>query len=73
MEQEQEEDLNLERLEKSLIIKALNKFNSKKKAYEALGMNERTFFRKLKEYKIVKYAVVYQYGEASGRPDESVV
>lgn len=50
-----EENLSLAEHEKELIIKALEKNNSKRKqAAKDLGISERTLYRKLKEYNIVK-------------------
>lgn len=73
MEQEQEEDLNLERMEKSLIIKALNKFNQKKEAAKALGIAERTLRNKRKQYNIVKYEDGYRYRETGRGFNKSMV
>ncbi len=48
-----EESLSLEEKEKELIIKALSKYNGKRKqAATELGISERTLYRKIKEYKI---------------------
>jgi len=48
-----EESLSLADKEKELIIKALSKYNGKrKKAAEELGISERTLYRKIKEYSI---------------------
>ncbi len=48
-----EESLSLEKKEKELIIKALEKYNNKrKKAAKELGISERTLYRKIKEYDI---------------------
>ena len=48
-----EENLSLESMEKSLIIKALNKHKSKRKqAADDLGISERTLYRKIKQYNI---------------------
>lgn len=48
-----EESLSIEAKEKELIIKALNKHNGKRKsAAEALGISERTLYRKIKEYNL---------------------
>jgi len=50
-----EESLSLEEKEKELIIKALEKYNNKRKAAAAeLGISERTLYRKIKEYNIGK-------------------
>ncbi len=48
-----EESLSIADKEKELIIKALKKYNGKRKyAAQDLGISERTLYRKLKEYKI---------------------
>ncbi|MBN1184890.1 MAG: sigma-54-dependent Fis family transcriptional regulator [Bacteroidales bacterium] len=48
-----EESLSLEEKEKEFIIKALEKYNGKRKrAAEELGISERTLYRKIKEYNI---------------------
>jgi len=48
-----EESLSLADKEKELIIKALNKYNGKRKnASQELGISERTLYRKIKEYSI---------------------
>ncbi len=50
-----EEVLSLQEQEKELIIKSLEKNNSKRKlAAEELGISERTLYRKIKEYDIKK-------------------
>ncbi|MDD2386647.1 MAG: sigma-54 dependent transcriptional regulator [Bacteroidales bacterium] len=50
-----EEVLSLQEQEKELIIKSLEKNNSKRKlAAEELGISERTLYRKIKEYDITK-------------------
>lgn len=50
---EEEESLSLEEKEKELIIKSLQKNNNKRKyAAQALGISERTLYRKIKEYGI---------------------
>lgn len=49
-----EESLSLEKKEKELIEKALNKYNGKRKQAAAeLGISERTLYRKIKEYDII--------------------
>lgn len=46
-----DESLSLEKKEKDMIIKALNKFKSnRKKAAAELGISERTLYRKIKQY-----------------------
>lgn len=46
-----EENLSLENMEKSLIKKALKKYNSRRKeAADELGISERTLYRKIKQY-----------------------
>jgi DNA-binding NtrC family response regulator len=46
-----EESLSLERKEKDLIFKALQKYrNNRKKAAQDLGISERTLYRKIKSY-----------------------
>lgn len=48
-----EESLSLEEKEKELIVKALSKYNGKRKlAANELGISERTLYRKIKEYDI---------------------
>lgn len=46
-----EESLSIEKKEKDLILKALNKYrNNRKKAAQELGISERTLYRKIKTY-----------------------
>jgi len=53
VEEEKEELLSLEEVEKGLIIKALKKHNGKRRpAAKDLGISERTLYRKIKEYNI---------------------
>lgn len=48
-----EESLSLADKEKEMILKALSKYNGKRKsAAEELGISERTLYRKIKEYEI---------------------
>lgn len=48
-----EESLSLEEREKEIIIKALEKYNGRRKrAAQELGISERTLYRKIKEYEI---------------------
>jgi len=50
-----EESLSLEKREKELIQKALKKHNGRRKnAASELGISERTLYRKIKEYEILK-------------------
>ena len=50
-----EESLSLEEREKELIQKALKKHNGRRKnAAKELGISERTLYRKIKEYEILK-------------------
>lgn len=52
---EAEESLSLQNSEKDLIEKALKKHRNKRKyAAEELGISERTLYRKIKEYNLVK-------------------
>ncbi len=52
-QQEEEEDLSLEANERRLIVKALKRFyGSRKKAAKALGISERTLYRKIRAYGI---------------------
>ncbi|MGY6562360.1 MAG: sigma-54 interaction domain-containing protein [Luteibaculaceae bacterium] len=51
--EEAEETLSLEDTEREVIIKALKKYNNKRKpAAKELGISERTLYRKIKEYDI---------------------
>lgn len=48
-----EESLSLEKHEKDLIVRALDKYeNNRRKAADALGISERTLYRKIKSYDI---------------------
>ena len=48
-----EENLSLDRMEKEMIGKALDKYNGRRKdAAEELGISERTLYRKIKQYEI---------------------
>jgi transcriptional regulator with GAF, ATPase, and Fis domain len=48
-----DENLNLEEMEKNMIVKALKKHNGKRRtAAKDLGLSERTLYRKINEYKI---------------------
>ncbi len=48
-----EEHLSLHDMEKDMILKALKKFNGKRKdAAEELGISERTLYRKIKQFNI---------------------
>jgi transcriptional regulator with PAS, ATPase and Fis domain len=48
-----EESLSIQKKEKDLILRALQKYDGKrKKAAEELGISERTLYRKIKEYEI---------------------
>ena len=50
-----EESLSLEEREKELIQKALKKHNGRRKnAAKELGISERTLYRKIKEFEILK-------------------
>lgn len=50
-----EESLSIEKIEKELIKKALKKHNGRRKnAASELGISERTLYRKIKEYEILK-------------------
>ncbi len=52
-EEVEEESLSLADKEKEMIIKALDKYNGKRKrAADELGISERTLYRKIKEYEI---------------------
>eukprot|EP01132_Coremiostelium_polycephalum_P003010 gene3010-3759_t len=49
----EEENLSIEAQEKELIVKVLEKFkNKRKKAAEALGISERTLYRKINDYNL---------------------
>jgi DNA-binding NtrC family response regulator len=51
--EEVEESLSIHEKERDLIIRALQKYNGRrKKAAEELGISERTLYRKIKEYDI---------------------
>ena len=55
IEPEEEETLSLEKKEKELIIKALDKNNNRRKyAAQDLGISERTLYRKIKQYELDK-------------------
>ena len=48
-----EEHLSLDDMEKDMILKALKKFNGKRKdAADELGISERTLYRKIKQFSI---------------------
>lgn len=47
-----EEILNIEYHTKRLLLKALNKFRSKTKAYMALGISERQLYNLISRYKV---------------------
>lgn len=50
---EVEESLSLEEVERKMILRALEKYNGKRKnAAEELGISERTLYRKIKEYNL---------------------
>jgi transcriptional regulator of acetoin/glycerol metabolism len=52
-ETESDDSLSIEKKEKELIIKALQKNNNKRKyAAQDLGISERTLYRKIKQYQI---------------------
>jgi transcriptional regulator with PAS, ATPase and Fis domain len=49
----EEDSLSLERQEKEMIVKALRRSNNRRKnAAQALGISERTLYRKIKQYQI---------------------
>jgi len=48
-------DLAMKKMEKELIVDALNRFNgNRRKAAKALGISERTLYRKLREYNLTR-------------------
>jgi len=52
-ETEEDDSLSLEKKEKEMIVKALRRSNNKRKyAAQALGISERTLYRKIKQYQI---------------------
>ncbi len=52
-QEEDDEVIPIEEMEKRLIIKALKKFNGRRRdAAKALGISERTLYRKIKEYNL---------------------
>jgi len=52
-ETEEDDSLSLEKKEKEMIVKALRRNNNKRKyAAQALGISERTLYRKIKQYEI---------------------
>lgn len=52
-ETEDDDSLSLEKKEKEMIVKALRRNNNKRKyAAQALGISERTLYRKIKQYQI---------------------
>jgi DNA-binding NtrC family response regulator len=54
-EEPEEETLSLEKKEKEMIIKALDKNNNRRKyAAQDLGISERTLYRKIKQYELDK-------------------
>lgn len=49
---EQLEDMNLEKVERTMILGALSKYaNNRRRAADVLGISERTLYRKLNQYK----------------------
>jgi DNA-binding protein Fis len=54
-EEPEEETLSLEKKEKEMIVKALDKNNNRRKyAAQDLGISERTLYRKIKQYELDK-------------------
>jgi transcriptional regulator with PAS, ATPase and Fis domain len=53
-------ELNLEKARKELVLKALNRTKTRKKASQLLGITERNLYFWIKRFKIIKTHKVYE-------------